>query len=57
MFGGGASNLTNERKEYLTEHLCVHDALCVIDLLLNLNRNKLKQKIDQLKQLGINITA
>lgn len=53
----GSSSSSSNNKDYFTENLSVQESLIVINSILVLNREKLKLKINQLKQLGINITC
>jgi hypothetical protein len=45
----------NKANNYFTEQLSVQDSFIVVNSLIMLNREKLKQKIQKLKSLGINI--
>lgn len=55
--GFSSSSSSKDAKDYFTENLSVQEYLIIVNSLLIINREKLKLKINQLKELGINITA
>lgn len=52
-----AGTNSDDSKDFFTEKLSVQECLVIVNSLLLINRDRLKQKIDQLKELGVNITA
>lgn len=55
-FSSSGSN-SADTKDYFTENLSVQECLIMVNSLLIINREKIKTKINQLKELGISITA
>jgi hypothetical protein len=57
MMLGRGSKSNDETKDYFTENLSVQESLIIIGSLLSINRDKMRLKVDQLKELGISINA